>query len=253
MSMRDQEAPEFSFSLRGYDRVQVDEYVAELLAYVIEVEERAATAESALVECRRELASPGSAGISERLAAILALANEEADQIRVRAQAEGAAMTQQAASVAERTVAGAHQQRDAIQGEIDDLTATREVLFQRLVELGNEIRDATVHYQEYVPGAAAPAHVDVELFDAEAIEDEAGETRPAKAKLSKAKQPSRRRPSTRRRPTGETTNRSPIPRPTRSWSRRRVRRPIPRRSSTPPRRRRRLRLPSRTAPGGSAP
>lgn len=175
MSMRDQEAPEFSFSLRGYDRVQVDEYVAELLAYVIEVEERAATAESALVECRRELASPGSAGISERLAAILALANEEADQIRVRAQAQGAATTQQAASVAERTVAGAHQQRDAIQGEINDLTATREVLFQRLVELGNEIRDATVHYQEYVPGAAAPAQVDVELFDAEAIEDEAGE------------------------------------------------------------------------------
>jgi cell division septum initiation protein DivIVA len=175
MSMRDQEAPEFSFSLRGYDRVQVDEYVAELLEYVIQVEERAATAESALVECRRELASPGSAGISERLAAILALANEEADQIRVRAQAEGAATTQQAASVAERTVAGAHRQRDAIQGEIDDLTATREVLFQRLVELGNEIRDATVHYQEYVPGAAAPAQADVELFDAEAIEGEAGD------------------------------------------------------------------------------
>ena len=175
MSMRDQEAPEFSFSLRGYDRVQVDDYVAELLGYVIQVEERAATAESALVECRRELASPGSAGISERLAAILALANEEADQIRVRAQAEGVATTQQAAAVAERTVAGAHQQRDAVQREIDDLTATREVLFQRLVELGNEIRDATVHYQEYVPGAAAPAHVDVELFDAEAIEDESGD------------------------------------------------------------------------------
>jgi cell division septum initiation protein DivIVA len=175
MSMRDQETPEFSFSLRGYDRVQVDEYVAELLAYVIEVEERAATAESALVECRRELASPGSAGISERLAAILALANEEADQIRARAQAEGAAMTQQAASVAERTVAGAHRQRDAVHQEIDGLTATREVLFQRLVELGNEIRDATVRYQEYVPGAAAPAQVDVELFDAEAIEEVAGE------------------------------------------------------------------------------
>ena len=179
MSMRDQEAPEFSFSLRGYDRVQVDDYVAELLAYVIQVEERAATAESALVECRRELASPGSAGISERLAAILQLANEEADQIRVRAQAEGTATTQQAASVAERTVAGANQQRDSVQAEIDDLTATREVLFQRLVELGNEIRDATVRYQEYVPGVAAPAHVDVELFDAEAIErageDESGE------------------------------------------------------------------------------
>src|SRR4051812_25195073 len=114
MSMRDQEAPEFSFSLRGYDRVQVDEYVAELLDYAIQAEERAVTAESALGECRRELASPGSAGISERLAAILQLANEEADQIRARAQAEGEATTRQAAGVAERTVAAANQQRDTI-------------------------------------------------------------------------------------------------------------------------------------------
>jgi len=173
MSMRDQEAPEFSFSLRGYDRVQVDEYVAELLEYVIQVEERAVTAESALGECRRELASPGSAGISERLAAILALANEEAEQIRVRAQAEGAATTQQAASAAERTIAAAHQQRDAIQQEIGDLVATRDVLVQRLVALGNEVRDATVRYQEYVPGAAPAEHADVELFDAEAIDAEA--------------------------------------------------------------------------------
>ena len=82
MSIRDQEAPGFSHSLRGYDRVQVDEYLAEFREYVIGVEGRAVAAESALVECRRELASPGSAGISERLGAILQLANEEADEIR---------------------------------------------------------------------------------------------------------------------------------------------------------------------------
>ena len=97
-------------------------------------------AELALVECRRrELASPGSAGISERLAAILQLANEEADQIRAEARTEGAAATRQAASAAERTVAEANQQRDLIQQEIDELATVREVLLQRLVELGTQI------------------------------------------------------------------------------------------------------------------
>jgi cell division septum initiation protein DivIVA len=173
MSMRDQEEPEFSSGLRGYDRVQVDEYLAELREYVIQVEDRAVAAESALVECRRELASPGSSGISERLAAILQLANEEADQIRAQARTEGAATTRQAASVAERTVDDADQQRDSIQQEIDELATVREVLLQRLVELGTQIRDASEQFLGSVPGLAPRAHAEVELFDAEAMDDDA--------------------------------------------------------------------------------
>lgn len=171
MGIRDEEAPEFSHSLRGYDRVQVDEYLAGFREYAIQVEDRAMAAESALVECRRELASPGSGGISERLAAILQLANEEADAIRAQVKAEGEAMTQQATSEAERTVREANEQRDAIQAEIDDLTAVRERLLERLVELSDEIRDAMAHYQVYVPGAAPPVRVEAVLFDAEAVEE----------------------------------------------------------------------------------
>jgi|KBSSwiStaDraftv2_1062776.scaffolds.fasta_scaffold646912_2 cell division septum initiation protein DivIVA len=172
MSMRDQEAPEFSSALRGYDRVQVDEYLAELREYVIQVEDRAVAAEMALVECRRELASPGSSGISERLAAILQLANEEADQIRALARTEGAAATRQAASAAERTLDEANQQRDRIQQEIDELATVREALLQRLVELGTQIRDASEQFLGYVPVLGPRAHAEVELFDAEAIDDE---------------------------------------------------------------------------------
>ncbi len=173
MSIREQEEPVFSYSLRGYDRVQVDDYLAGFREYVIQLEDRAVAAESALVECRRELASPGSAGVSERLAAILQLANEEADEIRVRAQAEGEATTQHAASDAERTVNDANQLRDAIQLEIDDLSTVRAVLLQQLVELGSQIRDASERYQGYVPGSAPTVHADVELFDAEALDAEA--------------------------------------------------------------------------------
>ena len=102
--MNDEEAPRFSHSLRGYDRVQVDEYLAQSSQQLIELEDRTVAAESALVECRHELASPGSAGISQRLAAILQLANEEADEHPARARAEADATTQAAAEEAERTV-----------------------------------------------------------------------------------------------------------------------------------------------------
>ena len=48
------------------------------------------------------------------------------------------------------------------------------MLLDRLVELGDQIRDASERYQGSVPGAAATAHADVELFDAEAMEGGAG-------------------------------------------------------------------------------
>lgn len=174
MSIREQERPDFSHSLRGYDRTQVDEFLASLREYTIQVEDRERAAEVALVQCRRELASsPGPVGISQRLAAILQLANEEADEIRARAQADSETTTRQAASRAERTINDANQQRDAIQREIDELSAVREELLTRLIELGGQIVDATERYQGHPPGASTPVTGEVKLFDAEAVDDEA--------------------------------------------------------------------------------
>ncbi len=124
MSITDQGVPEFAHAFRGYERTQVDAYVAQYREYMAQVEVRAAAAESALQQCRRELASsPTTAGVSQRLAAILQLAEEEADQIRARAQVEHEATTHRAASEAEQTITHATQHRDAIQREIDDLSA----------------------------------------------------------------------------------------------------------------------------------
>ena len=173
MSIREQGRPDFSQSLRGYDRTEVDEYLASFREYTIQVEDRARSAESALVQCRRELASsPGTVGISQRLAAILQLANEEAGEIRARAQADSETTTQQAASQAERTINDATQLREAIQREIDELSAVREELLQRLIELGGQIVEATERYQGYPPGASPSTTADVKLFDAEAVGDE---------------------------------------------------------------------------------
>ncbi len=157
MSISERQAPDFSQAFRGYDRAQVDEYLTSYTEYSVQVEERARKAETALAQCRRELASsPGTVGISERLASILQLANEEAEEIRERARTESEATTLAAASQAERTVNDALRQRDAIQREIDDLSDVREELLQRLIALSGRIVEATERYQGYAPGMAPP-------------------------------------------------------------------------------------------------
>jgi cell division septum initiation protein DivIVA len=175
VSISEQGPPEFSSAFRGYERTQVDEYLASLREHASQIEGRARTAESALVQCRRELASsPGTVGVSERLAAILQLANEEAGEIRSRARADSETTTEQAASQARRTIDDANQQRDAIQREIDELAAIREEMLQRLIELGGQIVGATERYQGRAPGASRPATSRVQLFDAEVVDAEPG-------------------------------------------------------------------------------
>jgi cell division septum initiation protein DivIVA len=173
MSIKEQEAPEFAQAFRGYDRVQVDEYVAWLRNEAIQAEDRAGHAETTLAQCRRELAaSPTTAGISERLAAMLQLATEEADDIRSRARADSEAAIAQAESRAKWTIDEANQLRDAIQREIDELSTIREQLLQRLIELGGEVVGATERFRGYAPGESPAASLAAQpaatLYDAEA-------------------------------------------------------------------------------------
>lgn len=168
MSMREQDGPEFALAFRGYDRQQVDEWVAWVRTYAIQAEDRAGRAETALAQCRRELAaSPTTAGISERLAAMLQLATEEAEEIRTRAQSESDASLKDAERRAARTVDDANAIRDAIQREIDELSSIREELVQRLIELGGEVVGATERFRGFAPGTSPAAAPKVALYDAE--------------------------------------------------------------------------------------
>jgi cell division septum initiation protein DivIVA len=169
MSIMEQTAPDFAHAFRGYDRDQVDEYVAWMRDHAVQTEDRAGRAETALAQCRRELASsPTTAGISERLAAMLQLATEEAEDIRARARADSEATVAEAAGHAERTIDDANQLRDAIRREIDELSVIREQLLQRLIELGGEVVGATERFRGYAPGSAPVAAPTVALYDAEA-------------------------------------------------------------------------------------
>ncbi len=173
MSISEQATPEFTQAFRGYDRAQVDEYVVWMRDQVVQSETRAGRAETALAQCRRELASsPTTAGISERLTAMLQLATEEAADIRTRAQTDSDATVADAFARAERTVDEANRLRDAIQREIDDLSTIREQLLQRLIELGGEVVGATERFRGYPPGSAPLPASTATLYDADAELDE---------------------------------------------------------------------------------
>jgi uncharacterized membrane-anchored protein len=89
MNTRVLEQPEFAASIRGYDRLQVDDYIARLRAMALEAEERSRTAESELEFSRH-------ATIGPRVAEIFDLAVAEAKELRERVATETEEMRAQA-------------------------------------------------------------------------------------------------------------------------------------------------------------
>ena len=75
------EQPRFATSMRGYDKLQVDDYVERLHDIVTDAEERARLAESELEFSRHATVGP-------RVSQILDLAVEEAKELRERVDAE---------------------------------------------------------------------------------------------------------------------------------------------------------------------
>ena len=104
--------PQFSSAMRGYDRVQVDEYVASLLERLSQAEERARAAEA-------EIGEGAPASIGPRVTQIFDLALAEAGELRERAQIEATASRESAQTEAGEMLAGANRR-------CDDLVATAE-------------------------------------------------------------------------------------------------------------------------------
>jgi cell division septum initiation protein DivIVA len=76
MTVLDKTNPEFTIAIRGYDRFQVDEYIARLQRLLDSAEERARAAE----------AQTGHAGVGPRIDRIFELAVAEADELREQAK-----------------------------------------------------------------------------------------------------------------------------------------------------------------------
>jgi cell division septum initiation protein DivIVA len=130
MNNREFEQPEFTASIRGYDRLQVDDYIARLRAIAIEAEERAREAESELEFSRH-------ATIGPRVSEIFDLAVAESKELRERVTAEADGLRAQARRDAEEILERA---RDlAMEIEADTKRARDEAIAE--VEAARE--DAT--------------------------------------------------------------------------------------------------------------
>jgi len=96
--------PEFAAAMRGYDRQQVDEYVARLHTFIAEAEERARAAESQLEFGTHPTVGP-------RVTQIFDLAIAESEDLRARVRAEADELLADAQRRADELVAAA--ERDA--------------------------------------------------------------------------------------------------------------------------------------------
>jgi len=121
MEPEDSESPEFAVGLRGYDRDQVDEYVAALRTYLDEAHERALAAEAALAEAREPT---GNGEDTDQARIVRALDDTTTDVLPVQSAARVVAGLSDRVAEAVRAVVSSSEH--AAQGLLAELAADRE-------------------------------------------------------------------------------------------------------------------------------
>ncbi len=170
----------FGMAMRGYDRRQVDEYVARTRTQLRDLEGRVAHALREVEQSRRELAAardqqssnrPAHEEVSERLSQILRLAAEEAEQERTKAEAditqmretaeqEIGTLVQDAREEAEEILAAARQEADRVRnhaGEesqrlLDSSRGESEQVLAEATEHAERLRRQAEHRASVVNG-----------------------------------------------------------------------------------------------------
>jgi DivIVA domain-containing protein len=104
------ERPEFATAIRGYDRLQVDEYIDRLAEIAADAEERARAAEEELEFSRHATVGP-------RVGEIFDLAIEEAKELRERVAAEAETTRADARAEAEAILSRAEQEAADVEAQ----------------------------------------------------------------------------------------------------------------------------------------
>jgi cell division septum initiation protein DivIVA len=166
------EQPEFATAIRGYDRLQVDDYIARLTDIAADAEERGRAAEEELEFSRHTTVGP-------RVGQIFELAVEEAKDLRrkVAAEAEatrGAARSEASEMVVraneearetraqtqrerEETLADIETERRRAHAEVQRLEGAKRVLLGDLGRLQEALAAAAGVVQPEAPGGDAQA------------------------------------------------------------------------------------------------
>jgi DivIVA domain-containing protein len=156
--MKRPERPEFATSIRGYDRLQVDDYMDRLIEIAVDAEERARTAEAELEFSRHTTVGP-------RVGQILELAVEEAKELRervseeteemrthtreeveemiARARRAAAEMQAKAKRAGKQTIARAEVTRDQVLSDVEALSEQKAAILGDLERLQQALGVAT--------------------------------------------------------------------------------------------------------------
>jgi colicin import membrane protein len=112
MSQVNEERPQFAVAIRGYDRLQVDEYIDRLTEMVAEAEQRARQAESDLEHSRHLSVGP-------RVTEMFELAVEEVRDLREQAAEDVERMRAEAQSEADQILVRARDRAEDVKAEIE--------------------------------------------------------------------------------------------------------------------------------------
>lgn len=155
--------PEFAVALRGYERTQVDEYIARLSEWLNEWKERAAAAEAEVVARGQQLeaakkrlarldeqaftSTPASIeALGDRVGVILQTAFDAAESLKAEARGEIDALRREAEAAREAAVRGATNQTEDLlaraRGEAERILNAAQVEAERLVHDARATREA---------------------------------------------------------------------------------------------------------------
>lgn len=153
--------PEFALAMRGYDRDQVDEYVARLAAWLTEWRQRAAGAEAAAssaraeaTELRRQVSqlkerssTPESIeALGERVAGILKAAFTAAEEMRAEAAEETAALRAEASAEVDQLRSEARAEVEELRRQSEELRAGARAQVEAEIRALVQRRDAVVSH-----------------------------------------------------------------------------------------------------------
>jgi DivIVA domain-containing protein len=147
--------PQFASVMRGYDRGQVDDYVARLIDFLGDAEQRASRAERGLADALRRNerlteqlreaierqdqtpeASRPYEGLGERVETILRLAADEADELRQRGRSDAADILEEAKRRRDQERQRAEQELGAVADRRDGVVAELRRVQDVLATLG---------------------------------------------------------------------------------------------------------------------
>ena len=179
----------FEMQMRGYSRRQVDEFIARCRSQIRDLEQRLARALDDGEELRRELASarqqalgakPAHEEVSERIAQILKLADDEARSQKSKAHEEIARQRNDAQSEAEKTRTEAREQAERM------LTAAQEQAERAITSARAEAEKTVTGARNEAEKTLTGARTEAERTTTEARKKSESALASAKAQAKKA-------------------------------------------------------------------